>query len=158
VLEPTSVPIQDIPVEMEPVPPAASSVPTVLEPTSAPLQAASRETEPSPPPTASEPVGVSPCSSPVLWEDWPASHIRQQWQKRLRTETVHLTIGPPEVPEHTPDPEPLVLTRAQRAHWRLCWKERFARNARREEAPALEITLHGIPASFAQTFALDIVA
>lgn len=169
VLEPPSAPLQATSGEIEPCPPSAGvNVQTAPEPPSAPVLVAPEEIEPTPfsagvnvqttlePPTASLPAAVSPRSSPVLWEDWPASHIRQQWMKRLRTETVHLTIGPPGEPG--PSPSPLVLTRAQRAHWRLSWKERFARNARREGAPVISITLHGLPASFAKTVALDLVA
>ena len=153
--EPASSPIHIAPEEIKPgVPPAGVNVQAPSEPPSSPVQAASGETASSPPPTASGPDAAS--LRPILWEDWPAFRIRQQWLKRLRTETVHLTIGP--LAEPSPEPSPLVLTRAQRAHWRLSWKERFARNARREAAPVISITLHGIPASFARMFALDIAA
>ena len=54
--------------------------------------------------------------------------------------------------EKTDAREELVLTRAQRAHWRLSWDERFERNARPSSAPPLEITLHGLPVSFAKVF------
>jgi hypothetical protein len=156
VLEPSSTPV--VPLLIDSSPPLASSVSTVPISTSALVQAPSEATEPSPPSGVSGPAGASPRSSALLWEDWPASHIRQQWMRRLRTETVHLAIGPPEESPPSPPPSPPVLTRAQRAHWRLSWKERFARNARREGAPALTITLHGLPASFAQKFAFNIVA
>jgi hypothetical protein len=49
-------------------------------------------------------------------------------------------------------------TRAQRAHWRLSWNERLARNARPSHAPPLAITLHGLPATFANVFGLALVA
>jgi hypothetical protein len=49
-------------------------------------------------------------------------------------------------------------TRAQRAHWRLSWNERLARNARPSSAPLLAITLHGLPATFAQFFGFALVA
>lgn len=49
-------------------------------------------------------------------------------------------------------------TRAQRAHWRLNWSERLAWNARSSDAPALTITLHGLPAPFAQFFGFALVA
>jgi hypothetical protein len=45
-----------------------------------------------------------------------------------------------------------VITRAERAHWRLTWKERLAHNARSEDAPSL--TLHGLPATFAHVYGL----
>lgn len=142
---PEPPPVQVALQEIEPVAPSAIQAP------SSPLANALGET--SPPPT---PDGASPRS--VLWEDWAASHIRQQWMERLRTETVHLTIGPPQEPSPAPSSEPTVLTRAERAHWRLSWRQRLARNARPSEAPLLSITLHGLPASFAETFALALAA
>jgi hypothetical protein len=48
-------------------------------------------------------------------------------------------------------------TRAQRAHWRLNWNERLACNARSSSAPPLTITLHGLPAAFAQFFGFALV-
>ena len=49
-------------------------------------------------------------------------------------------------------------TRSQRAHWRLSWNERLARNARSSSAPPLAITLHRPPATFAQVFGFALVA
>ena len=44
---------------------------------------------------------------------------------------------------------PAVLTRSQRAHYRLSWRERLARNARANTADQLTFQLFGIPESFA---------
>lgn len=44
-----------------------------------------------------------------------------------------------------PDPKPSVLSRAQRAHFRLSWQERLARNARAPGAGQVSIKLFGIP-------------
>jgi hypothetical protein len=78
----------------------------------------------------------------------------------LRTQTVNLTGGSVtleemEAPEETPDV--VVQTRAQRAHYRLSWQQRMARNARRSSSSPLEVTLHGLPAAFAQSIGLDVV-
>src|SRR2546423_4614839 len=77
----------------------------------------------------------------------------------LRTQTVTLTSGSAQQEEkreveaqHTQ-----VQTRAQRAHWRLSWHERMARNARLSTASPLEVTIHGLPAAFAQSFGLNVV-
>jgi len=67
----------------------------------------------------------------------------------LRTQTVHLTFGTPQ-PEYPPISHGDLQTRAQRAHWRLSWDERMARNARLATAPPLEITIYGLPAALAQ--------
>jgi hypothetical protein len=50
------------------------------------------------------------------------------------------------------------MTRAERAHWRLSWDQRLARNARPEDAPRLIVTLHGLPATFASAFGFDLLA
>jgi len=74
----------------------------------------------------------------------------------LRTQTVKLASpGPAEGAGTT---KPQVQTRAQRAHWRLSWDQRLARNARSLTAPALEITIHGLPAAFARSSGFAVVA
>jgi hypothetical protein len=93
----------------------------------------------------------------VLWGDWERCQLRRHWFSLLRTQTVLLTVGSVEhgVGEDVPLPD--VLTRAQRAHWRLSWEQRLARNARPPTAPSLEVTIHGLPISFAQVFGFDVV-
>ncbi len=93
----------------------------------------------------------------VLWKDWPRSRIRLGWLKVVRSETVCLTSSPSPVPSPAPSPPQSVLTRAQRAHWRLSWEQRLARNARPPDASPLLVTLHGLPALFAQSFGFDLL-
>jgi hypothetical protein len=50
-----------------------------------------------------------------------------------------------------------MITREQRAHWRLSWAQRLARNTRPVTAPSLTITIHGLPASFAHFYAFDLL-
>jgi hypothetical protein len=110
----------------------------------------------SPPPEA---VSHSPPLAPVLWRDWPRCGLRRAWLKIIRREAVVLTelhqalptAGSAEHAEH-------VLTQAERAHWRLSWDQRLARNARPLDAPRLVITLHGLPAIFASSFGFDLLA
>jgi len=40
---------------------------------------------------------------------------------------------------------PATISRAERAHYRLSWDERLARNARTEAAERITLTLFGIP-------------
>jgi hypothetical protein len=75
----------------------------------------------------------------------------------LRTQTVLLAFGPLEHMVREDLPPPHVQTRAERAHWRLSWKQRLARNARPSTAPPLEVTIHGLPVLFAQSFGFDVV-
>jgi hypothetical protein len=50
-----------------------------------------------------------------------------------------------------------VVTRAQRAHWRLSWDQRLARNCRPPDASPLTVTLHGLSATFAQSLGFDLL-
>jgi len=45
-----------------------------------------------------------------------------------------------------------VFTRAERAHWRLSWEQRLACNTRPTTAPRLKLTIHGLPATFANAY------
>jgi len=56
-----------------------------------------------------------------------------------------------------PDPQPSPLSRAQRAHYRLSWAERLARNARPKEAGPVTIHLFGVPNAFALFLDLAII-
>jgi hypothetical protein len=160
--ESTSVPIEPVPVSGEPtsvlielVPAPIELVPASGKPTPVPIEPVPSSGElPSVP---IEPVSL-PTPHPVLWEDWPRRRLRRRWLKLLRTETVRLTMGPVQMEMNTDGAEQSVLTRAQRAHWRLSWSERLARNARGAAAPPLEVTIHGLPPSFAHAFAIDIAA
>ncbi|HLZ60997.1 MAG TPA: hypothetical protein VKR06_28945 [Ktedonosporobacter sp.] len=51
-----------------------------------------------------------------------------------------------------------MVTRAERAHWRLSWDQRLARNARSVDAPRVVVTLHGLPPTFASSFGFDLLA
>jgi hypothetical protein len=103
--------------------------------------------ESSPPRAARPPV---PILAPVLWGDWPRCQFRRSFVRLLRTQTVELTVRalPPEEDLGTSRDE--VQTRAQRAHWRLNWQQRLARNALPASVPLLTMTIYGLPPAFAQ--------
>jgi hypothetical protein len=103
-----------------------------------------------------ETVPPSPPLASVLWKDWPRCRIRRAWMKLVRSERVDLENAA--TPTHSLVPTEDILTRAQRAHWRLSWKQRLARNARPSNAPRLSITLHGLPATFARAFGFGLLA
>src|SRR5713226_9313186 len=67
-------------------------------------------------------------TAPLLWKDWSRRQHRRACMDLLRHQRVEVTL-----PQTTP-PEPHssvgILSRAQRAHDRLAWEERLARNAR----------------------------
>ncbi len=60
-------------------------------------------------------------------------------------------LAPPVSP---PGPMLSPLSRAQRAHWRMTWGQRLARNARLTTALPVEITVYGLPIVFAQALGL----
>jgi hypothetical protein len=93
-----------------------------------------------------------PARSPVIWGDWPRCHIRRNWLKVVRSETVDVTMGAAPTQDRTAGTDEHMMTREQRAHWRFSWEQRLARNTRPATAPSLTITIHGLPASFAQMY------
>jgi hypothetical protein len=97
---------------------------------------------------------ASPARASVLWRDWPGGQIRRQWIKMGRSQTVEVTDMMVPSPDSSGESTPLVLTRSQRAHWRLSWAQRLARNARCPSSPPVMVTLHGLPAAFAQAYGL----
>ena len=112
--------------------------------------------ESSPPAHTNAPV--IPPRAPVLWKDWPRCDIRRRWLKVVRSEAVSLTESvPTPTRSSTTAPSDAVLTRAERAHWRLSWEQRLARNARPDDAPRLFVTLHGLPTAFAHAFGFDLL-
>ena len=94
--------------------------------------------------------------APVLWGDWPRCQIRRNWLNVIRSETVTMSRATP-MEEQTLVASEYVITRTQRAHWRLSWDERLTRNARLSTSPALTITIHGLPATFAHSFGFGLL-
>jgi len=77
--------------------------------------------------------------------------------KVVRSETVWLESSATLARSPVPTTPEEVFTRAQRAHWRLSWDQRLARNARPSDAPPLIVTLSGLPATFAHSFGFDLL-
>jgi hypothetical protein len=96
-----------------------------------------------------------PCSSaphPILWGDWSRSQPRQAWIRWQRSHLVTVEASPVSPPPSTPSP----LSRAERAHWRMTWQQRLARNARPPTAPPVEITVSGLSPVFAEVLGLRV--
>jgi hypothetical protein len=53
-----------------------------------------------------------------------------------------------------PDPSSPILSRAQRANFRLSWAQRLARNARTRASPPISLMLFGLPKAFAEAIGL----
>ena len=91
-------------------------------------------------------------SAPVLWRDWgrrrhrrACMHLLRQQQVLVRTEREASACSPP-----------VFLSRAQRAHSRLDWPERLARNAHGSTAKRVTVKLFGVPESIALLLGLAI--
>ena len=83
-------------------------------------------------------------SAPVLWRDWSRRRYRRACIQLLRQQQVTILIEREAVASL-----PALLSRAQRAHSRLDWPERLARNARLPATSQVTLTLFGVPETFA---------
>jgi hypothetical protein len=86
-------------------------------------------------------------SSPLRWHDWSRRQHRRACIRLLRDQRVEVTL-PQALPPEPQGPE-LILSHAQRAHYRLAWEERLARNASVPTTSQVTISLFGVPAAFA---------
>ncbi len=89
---------------------------------------------------------------PILWGDWSRSQPRRAWIRWQRSHLVIVEAPSVSPPLSTPSP----FSRAKRAHWRLSWQQRLARNARLPSAPPVEITVYGLSPVFAQALGLRV--
>lgn len=107
-----------------------------------------------PSPSPGVPSALPAASRPILWGDWARCQTRRQWIDLLRTQTVTITPLCAASPAETAEPKS--LTRRQRAHWRLSWAQRLARNAYSKRKPSVELHLFGIPTAFATSLGLAV--
>jgi len=84
----------------------------------------------------------APCD--LLWCDTGGRALRRTWFTGLRRQRVNIEELQALPMAPLPRTAPLVLTRAQRAHARLSWHERLARNARTRSSTHFHITLFGV--------------
>jgi hypothetical protein len=91
-------------------------------------------------------------SAPVLWYDWSRRHHRRVCMHLLRHQRMEVQVehGLSACPTLTPAP----LSRVQRAHYRLSWQERLARNARLSTSGQVTVRLFGVPQDFATSLGL----
>jgi hypothetical protein len=91
-------------------------------------------------------------SAPLRWCDWNRRFHRRACMQLLRGQRLEVQMEPP-LPAN-PDVSPSPLSRAQRAHYRLSWHERLARNVRAPTAGRVTISLCGVPEDFASWLGL----
>jgi len=85
------------------------------------------------------PIGAAP----LLWRDWSRRTHRRACRQLLAHQQVQIHLAPPE--QTQPATSAPLLSRAQRAHYRLSWAERLARNARAPTEGLVRIKLFGVP-------------
>ncbi|GHO87667.1 hypothetical protein [Dictyobacter formicarum] len=90
---------------------------------------------------------------PLLWRDWSRRRSRRACIQLVRYQRLDVAVHPALVPPC--DASSGVLSRAQRAHMRLTFHERRARNERTPTAALVRITLFGIPEAFAAFLGLE---
>ncbi len=91
------------------------------------------------------PLQVGP--APLFWRDWSRREHRRACLQLVRHQRGKVTL-PPSVAASSRTAD-VILTRSQRAHTRLAWTERLARNARPKVAGQVTIKLFGVPNDFA---------
>jgi hypothetical protein len=91
------------------------------------------------------------CSSAAS-RDWSRRFHRRACLHLLRDQRLEMQVESGS--SVSPILSPALLSRAQRAHYRLSWQERFARNARAPTASRVMIKLFGVPEGFATSLGL----
>jgi hypothetical protein len=91
---------------------------------------------------------------PLLWHDWPRRVHRRAVMQLLHHQRVDVSLPQALPPEKVV--QPALLSRAQRAHARLSWAERLARNTRASHEALPSITVFGIPGHFAAFLGLRV--
>jgi hypothetical protein len=97
------------------------------------------------------PLQIGP--HPLFWKDWPRRAHRRACMQLLRHQRVEVHLLP--AGDAQAPARPQVLSRAQRAHYRLPEAERLARNARAPTAGPVSLTLFGVPEHFATFLGLQ---
>ena len=95
------------------------------------------------------PLRVGP--APLLWRDWSRRTHRRACRRLVRDQRIEVNLPPPVASSGTGE---VIFSRAQRAHFRLSWVERLARNVRAPTAGQVTIKLFGIPEYFATSLGL----
>ncbi len=90
-------------------------------------------------------------SAPLLWRDWSRREHRRACLQLVRSQRLEMSLSPPAA---SPPITEVIFSRAQRAHSRLSWQERLARNARPEACGQVTIRLFGVPTAFATSLGL----
>jgi len=109
-----------------------------------------RYARPAPAVPAAPPEGTD--QQDLLWGDGGGRRLRRDLVRQLRRQTVTIEVLPGRPP--VPAAEPRVWTRAERAHRRLSWATRLARNALPVGTATSRVRLFGIAPALAKFLGL----
>jgi hypothetical protein len=98
------------------------------------------------------PVAIG--SAPLQWHDWSRRIHRRACIQLLRHQRVEVPMESGGSTSAAPVVSPSPLSRAERAHTRLSWQVRLARNARVSTSEQVTIKLFGVPEAFATSLGL----
>jgi hypothetical protein len=91
-------------------------------------------------------------SAPLLWCDWSRRVHRRACMQLVAHQRLEMCLSPPA--SAGPPIADVILSRAQRARYRLGFQERLARNARSSTAGPVTIKVFGVPAAVAASLGL----
>ena len=91
-------------------------------------------------------------SAPLLWRDWSRREHRRACLQLVRYQRIEVSLVPPAAA--SPGKAEVILSRPPRAHYRLSWQERLARNAHVSTSGQVTIRLFGVPECFATSLGL----
>jgi len=94
-------------------------------------------------------------AAPLLWRDGSRRVHRRACMQLVRHQRLEMSLSPPAAA--SPPLADVILSRAQRARYRLCWQERLARNARVATAGPVTIRMFGVPVAFAASLGVATV-
>lgn len=86
-------------------------------------------------------------SAPLLWQDWSRRQHRRACMQLVRRQRIEVNLPLPATA--LPGKEDVILSRAQRAHFRLSWTERLTRTVRTQTDELVTSRLFGVPKAFA---------
>lgn len=96
---------------------------------------------------------------PLLWRDWGRREHRRACIQLVRHQRVEVQVLVGDGADTArPSSAPVPLSRAERAHARLSWETRLARNAWSRAVGPVSIHLFGVPASFATSLGLMVTS
>jgi hypothetical protein len=90
--------------------------------------------------------------APLFWHDWSRREHRRACMQLVRDQ--HIEMRQAQGPPSQSSPGPAILSRAQRAHFRLSWAERLTRNAYVPANGQVSLKLFGVPDQFADFLGL----